>query len=633
VEPEFAPGIPAGKVIHPFPTVEKPRQFEFAIHHHKSEGRAGEHYDLRIGDPKTGHAHSWAMKKLPGPGEITTAVQQPTHTVKYMDFTGRIESGYGKGQVDLARRDKVEVLVANDKIIRFNGYFGKNIEEYALRKTKEGWALHNVTTDRKVGPARDLPSSKPAYKSVAPEKIDPDNPDTELQAKIDGAHVLYHFKSPGTLVRVHSYRPTKRPSGIIEHTFKLTDFHKRQTTSPLRDTILRGELYAVDKDGKALPAARVGGLLNAGVIKSREAQKTEGKLVPVVFDVVKYRGKNVESQPYEQKKKILSAVVEAAPWLKLPRIATTPAEKRSLISDIQSGKEPSTTEGVVEWNKSQPVPRKTKFHEEHDVIIRSVFPEAGTKRSGTMAGGFEYSLTPKGPIVGRVGTGLSHEIKKDMLQSPSKYEGLKARVKAHKAPGHYALRAPAFLGFHLDQDIPEDVKMAMASVRLRSMNKTAEMTLDGKKVSENSVKKTVDFRGITIKLDRPKGSVLTGTDKAGKPWTRTYKNDYGFIPKTQGGDGEGLDVFLGPSKSAKDVYWAVQVKADGSFDEYKLFLGFGSKAEAEACYTAHIPKRFMKSMVAMSIEMLKAVLGVKPKLKMAMVRVSCMAELDSARPG
>jgi len=806
------------------------------LHRHQAE-RAGEHFDLRLGDPSTGRAHSWALRKgLPGPGERRLAVQQPTHTLAYMDFKGPISEGYGKGNVELAQRDKTEVLRSGDNEVRFNVYRGKENQEFALRRMKSAgnWFIQNVTPSRNTGPAQKLPSSKPKYKLVAPEKLDPDDPNTEMQAKLDGAHVLYQFKEPGSTPRVFSYRPTERATGIIDHTQKLEGFGKLRTPKALANTTLRGELYAVDEQGKALPAARVGGILNAGVWKSREKQKQEGRLVPAVFDVVQHQGKNVEEQPYAEKKRILSAATRAAPWLQRPRTATTPDEKRRLIADIQEGREPSTDEGVVVWHKDKPVPAKSKFQEERDVYVRRIFAEAGEKRRGTMAGGFEYSTTPKGPIVGRIGTGLSHAMKKDMLENPSKYEGLHARAKALKTPKGYAPRNPVFKSFHLDQDIPEDAKTAMkktagaatefvagvdpfgvlsgrlgqeaereqasaarhyraralgaaggmvgsglmvpsvvsgivqgaqaaggggggvrqrlargaagfaqgfqrpvrgladaarttkflgraartpggstatagelaaiqrtlketplgalaphvagakatpeatgeAGQRMlqalqrykatgklhlspeeaakfhgqakgetakfmaglglggavgaggavaqyekgRSAEKGMQQRLEEKKAavrgyykgqpaSPSTVKFKTEYQGIPIHVDRPRGFIMMGEDDKGNSWKRRYKYDYGFIPKTLGGDGDGLDVFIGPQKKAEHAYWAVQKKSDGSFDEYKVFLGFDSRDEAAAVYRKHIPKKLLAGLLTMRVEMMKAMLG------------------------
>ena len=460
-EAGFAPGIVHKTVVHPIPKVEQPSVWQFGVHDHHSEGGAGHHLDLRLGQPATGHAHSWAMRHWPEPGEARLAIQQPTHTIKYMDFHGRIESGYGKGQVNLARRDKTEIVSADKDHVRFNLYTGKGHEEYLLHRTENNkWLLHNTTVSRD-GAAKELPSSKPSYRSKDPSKLNPEQSSTVWQAKIDGAHSTFSFGKPGQQVRVFSYRPTERDTGIIEHTHKLPDYHEHRVPRVLGDTVLRGELYAVDSDGRALEPARVGGLLNSSVWKSRQSQEVEGKLRPVVFDVVRWRGKDAESAPYGEKLEMLRAAKQHAPWLELPRMAHTPEEKRKLFEDIRTNKEPSTKEGIVEWSlHSSGPPAKAKFLDEKDVVIRGVFPEKGKKRSGTMAGGFEFSYTKDGPIIGRVGSGMSHALKKDLLENPEKYVGLQARILAQRHAERYAPRAPKFYGFHPDQELPMGIKTA-----------------------------------------------------------------------------------------------------------------------------------------------------------------------------
>lgn len=122
----------------------------------------------------------------------------------------------------------------------------------------------------------------------------------------------------------------------------------------------------------------------------------------------------------------------------------------------------------------------------------------------------------------------------------------------------------------------------------------------------------VDFQGIPIELDRPKGFVQEGTNDAGKPWRRLYLYDYGFIPGTAGGDGEDLDVFLGPNPEAETAYWATQAKGDGTFDEYKVFLGFPSAEHASLAYALHIPVHLCTGMTAVPVGHMKALLGLNP---------------------
>ncbi len=125
----------------------------------------------------------------------------------------------------------------------------------------------------------------------------------------------------------------------------------------------------------------------------------------------------------------------------------------------------------------------------------------------------------------------------------------------------------------------------------------------------DTVKFKTEYQGIPINVDRPKGFIMTGKDKKGKEWARRYHYDYGFIPKTLGGDGDGLDVFIGPDKKAPDAFWAVQRKEDGSFDEFKVFLGFKNRDAAVAVYRDHIPKKFFHGMITIKVEMMKAMLG------------------------
>ena len=134
----------------------------------------------------------------------------------------------------------------------------------------------------------------------------------------------------------------------------------------------------------------------------------------------------------------------------------------------------------------------------------------------------------------------------------------------------------------------------------------------GRRLSEDSVKKKTEFQGMTIHVDRPKGFIQRGTGRDGKEWSRTYQYDYGFIPRTMGGDQDGLDCFLGPAQDHDEAYWVMQKKPDGSFDEYKVMLGFTSREQAKKAYLAHIPASFFDGIVAMKTGMMRAMLGLEP---------------------
>ncbi len=139
--------------------------------------------------------------------------------------------------------------------------------------------------------------------------------------------------------------------------------------------------------------------------------------------------------------------------------------------------------------------------------------------------------------------------------------------------------------------------------------------LEARATTTRKSMKTIDYQGIKLKIDRPLGTVQSGKDKDGNEWSREYKFDYGYIDGTHGGDDDGLDVFVGPDPGEPIAYWVGQKKDDGTFDEYKIFVGFPSAQEAFKAYKAHIPEKFYGGMREMTVEQMKSLLGIKPNEK------------------
>lgn len=130
--------------------------------------------------------------------------------------------------------------------------------------------------------------------------------------------------------------------------------------------------------------------------------------------------------------------------------------------------------------------------------------------------------------------------------------------------------------------------------------------------TDGPVAKTVDFQGIKILIDRPEGFIQKGQAPDGSEWERVYTTDYGYIAGTLGGDGDSLDVFVGPNLESSRVFWVTQKKFSGGFDEFKLFVGFDSPRAAQAVYAEHIPPQLYDGMAETSVKMLKALLGLDP---------------------
>lgn len=127
-----------------------------------------------------------------------------------------------------------------------------------------------------------------------------------------------------------------------------------------------------------------------------------------------------------------------------------------------------------------------------------------------------------------------------------------------------------------------------------------------------------EYAGLSVVIDRPKGTVIRGRLADGTQWERKWSVDYGYFPRTDGGDGQGLDVFLGPNPKSRRVFWTTHKNPDGSFQQLKTFIGFESPEDALALYEASYPDDLRGGpMRETSVALLSALLGRKPEEIMA----------------
>ena len=118
--------------------------------------------------------------------------------------------------------------------------------------------------------------------------------------------------------------------------------------------------------------------------------------------------------------------------------------------------------------------------------------------------------------------------------------------------------------------------------------------------------------GLEVHIDRPAGFRRPRYDATGKEIGEVvYSVDYGYLADTDGGDGEELDVYCGPVVDASIAYMVTQNKPDGTFDEYKLMVGFASAEDAQSVYEFHAG-RPPGEIVAVEMDHVLALMGCPP---------------------
>lgn len=104
----------------------------------------------------------------------------------------------------------------------------------------------------------------------------------------------------------------------------------------------------------------------------------------------------------------------------------------------------------------------------------------------------------------------------------------------------------------------------------------------------NYKKGHVNVQGFDISIENPKGSTRSGVDESGKKWSITMQNDYGYFKRSEGKDGDPIDVFIGNNPESGKIFVVDQINPEtGVFDESKVMLGFNSEEEARSAYLSN----------------------------------------------
>ena len=125
--------------------------------------------------------------------------------------------------------------------------------------------------------------------------------------------------------------------------------------------------------------------------------------------------------------------------------------------------------------------------------------------------------------------------------------------------------------------------------RVQLAARNAQQPTPAQAEAGNYRKGHINFHGMRITIEVPKGGIRKGTDPNGKHWEIRMPHPYGYVRGTaeDTADGDHLDVFIGPHPHAELVYVIDQSRPDtGRFDEHKAVLGSLNLKEAKEIYLA-----------------------------------------------
>lgn len=130
----------------------------------------------------------------------------------------------------------------------------------------------------------------------------------------------------------------------------------------------------------------------------------------------------------------------------------------------------------------------------------------------------------------------------------------------------------------------ETIAAAEAEAATSPLNDRPEPT-DAQKDAGNYKLGHALVGGLDVSIENPAGT-------SRRPEWPPLKHSYGYVKRSEGADGDHVDVFLGPKAAdpTNPVFIVDQINQDGSFDEHKVMVGFADKGAARRGYLANYEK-------------------------------------------
>ena len=117
----------------------------------------------------------------------------------------------------------------------------------------------------------------------------------------------------------------------------------------------------------------------------------------------------------------------------------------------------------------------------------------------------------------------------------------------------------------------------------------------------NYSKRLVLWNGLRIRVENEAGTI-----RHGRGWQTRMLYPYGYIQRSEGSDGDEVDVYLGPALDFAPTVFVVHQRKYGRWNEYdedKCMLGFMSMDDAATAYAKHYDDpRFLGPITEMPVE-------------------------------
>jgi diguanylate cyclase (GGDEF)-like protein len=125
----------------------------------------------------------------------------------------------------------------------------------------------------------------------------------------------------------------------------------------------------------------------------------------------------------------------------------------------------------------------------------------------------------------------------------------------------------------------------------KELKKIDKHPTEAQKEAGNYKKGHFKFMGFSVTTEHAPGEYREGKDKSGKKWRQKMANAYGYFARTEGKDGDEIDLFLGdyPETPVIQIVHQVDPKTRKP-DEDKVMLGFRTPEEAKTAYLANYEK-------------------------------------------